>query len=81
MFIYKKEKEGINIYPNPTTKFFSISTDETDGVVEVHDLSGRMVKTFSYLRDSYDVTNLTPGIYIVVLKTKDTQKEFKLIKK
>ena len=75
------KKDGVSVYPNPTSDFFSISTDETDGTLEIYDLSGRKVKSFSYIRDYYDVSELTPGVYVIVFKTENDQKEFKLLKK
>lgn len=58
----------ISIYPNPTTKFFSVSNDENVNTVVVFNLVGRKMKTYEAIRGSrYDVSELPNGMYLVQL--------------
>lgn len=71
----------ISIYPNPTADSFKIDlpNDVKKQVesVELYDFSGKIVKTFT-ASESYNVSNLSKGIYLVKIKTGNAIKALRL---
>ena len=61
------------IYPNPTQDMLTISGSAADSVasIQVIDLLGRSVLTPALEGHSISVRNLTPGTYILLIKTTD----------
>ena len=75
-----KELNKISIYPNPASEQIFITTDnESEFVssVNISDLSGRLLLTAS--SDKIDVSELSPGIYLVSIKTNSAAHTGKLI--
>ena len=65
---------GLTIYPNPSQTSFSVNTNVSN--IEIYDLTGKMVKTFkgSFTRtDSFDISNLNTGMYIVKVENDNKQ--------
>jgi 1,4-alpha-glucan branching enzyme len=73
---------GFSIYPNPTTASFSVNTNVSD--IEIYDLTGKLVKSFKgdfNRTNSFDISSLTTGIYIVKVENNNNQvKTTKLVK-
>lgn len=62
------------IYPNPTQSLFSINTNVSD--IEIYDLTGKMVKAFKgdfTQTDSFDISSLNSGMYIVKVENDNKQ--------
>lgn len=70
----------INVYPNPAKGEFRIAIPQ--GIVaaniQIYDASGRLVKTMKS-SDSYNVSELKPGVYTVKINTSDIAKTTRLI--
>jgi len=64
----------IKLYPNPTNDVFYICSNQNYDV-EIYDVSGRFVS------NSQNLLNYTNGIYFVKVKTENSSKTFKVIKK
>ena len=65
---------GFTIYPNPSRTSFSINTNVSD--VEIYDLSGKMIKSYKgdFTRtDSFDISSLNTGMYIVKVENDNKQ--------
>ena len=60
--------EGLTVYPNPAHDNFLIATPEAAGIITVTDIAGRDVarKPVSASQSRVDVTNLAPGLYLMV---------------
>lgn len=71
----------ISVYPNPITADFKIDLPATakNIKVEVVDLTGKKVASF-YKADSYNISNLPKGVYILKVKG-DSEFTQKIIKK
>lgn len=78
-----QSQKSISISPNPVKNQFKIDGREKIETVKVFDLSGKLVKTFgadSVSKNSFDISKLKTGTYIVTVKsTKETVSK-KLIK-
>ena len=60
------------IYPNPVNNIFTINLEATE--LHIYDVSGKIVKQFNGSFDKYssfDVRDLTSGIYFVQIKSID----------
>jgi hypothetical protein len=66
----------IKIYPNPTSDFLSISNMENINIssINIIDASGKNMKKITSNFTKIDVTNLSAGIYILSIETKDGKK-------
>ncbi|MEY4904369.1 MAG: hypothetical protein RLZZ292_2184, partial [Bacteroidota bacterium] len=74
-------KKEVTIYPNPTANFFELKNAENIESINVFDVNGRMVQSFSDVNaTTFDVSNLPNGIYQVTVKTNGTLTTSKLIK-
>jgi hypothetical protein len=74
------------LYPNPTQGSFKIVFSEELSEIEmvIVDVSGKTIGSKKASNSNiieYDVSNVTPGTYIVYLTSGTTKKEFKLIKR
>jgi hypothetical protein len=67
-------KDGIVLYPNPTTgKFRVLSSEFRVERVEVADLNGKILKTQQAHNEmSFDIGRLQPGVYVIKIFTRDT---------
>ena len=77
------EIEGLNIFPNPTTSQWTISSENTDIIsVEVFDLQGRQVLYVESNNRNVTINaaSLAAGVYISKISTKAGSQSMKLIK-
>lgn len=61
-------KNGISVFPNPSTSVIKISGLNEPGIIDIYDVAGRMVfsKAISKIEESdFDVSMLQPGIYSI----------------
>lgn len=68
-----------SIYPNPISNQFQLNTDITIDKVEVLNLQGQVVKTFEN-QESYNINDLTAGIYVVMIHSEEGKGIKKIIK-
>lgn len=76
------EKVEINIYPNPVVDEINIKLNGSETVqsVTILDSSGKTILTTSY-KNKIKTSSLSPGIYFVKLKLRDSEIVKKIIKK
>lgn len=72
------EKTQLSIYPNPTSDYIHIKSNENIQEVQVLDISGKLVKTS--VGNKVDIRPLNRGIYIVRIKTDKTIHTHKIMK-
>ncbi|MDI9257879.1 T9SS type A sorting domain-containing protein [Flavobacterium sedimenticola] len=72
----------INIYPNPSKHSITIDGLDITYKVTVYDTMGKLIKTYPIaINNTYDISNLQMGLYIVKIETEDNNVYFsKLIK-
>ena len=82
---YTQEKPitGLSVYPNPVTgsKVYISSDKNQPKEVEIYNVLGKMVLTARLIGKELDVSELTPGIYIVKIREGNTQATRKLVVK
>jgi len=67
--------EDLRVFPNPTERFLYLRGVDGFDRLEVYDLSGKNVKSMNKLsRGMMDVSDLSPGVYI--LKATGVEKSF-----
>ncbi|WP_299213496.1 T9SS type A sorting domain-containing protein [uncultured Dokdonia sp.] len=67
----------MKIYPNPASQFFRVESNQEITNVTIIDITGKVVKFFKQHLETYPVTDLSEGLYIVTIETnlgKSTQK-------
>ena len=65
---------GFSIFPNPSRTSFSIDNNVSN--VEIYDVTGKLAKSFKgdFTRvDSFDISNLNSGVYIVKVENDSNQ--------
>ncbi len=63
--------QKITLFPNPAHEFFKVKVGETIIKVEVFDVQGRVVKTYSGEHDNYNIGTLTTRVYSVKVRTEN----------
>ncbi len=62
----------LNVFPNPATDYMQITENEIVGKVNVYDLIGKKVKSFSHRSgEKYFIGDLRKGIYLIQLVDKE----------
>lgn len=68
-----------NIYPNPTSDYLNIVSTKYDiQKIHIYDLSGKQMLSES--KSKIDVSKLPSGVYMLIIKTQEGNKNFKFIK-
>ena len=74
-------KTQLAVYPNPVKDVLSInSSDKKVLEVTFYSVDGKLIKTFKNVNSALNVKDLKAGMYLVKVKTSDTEKTFKVIK-
>ena len=70
----------ISIYPNPTHGILTI--DANEGQVKVINLESKVIiETSINYENTVDISNQSAGVYILILTTKDSVYQYKIVKK
>ncbi|MBN9336648.1 MAG: T9SS type A sorting domain-containing protein, partial [Chryseobacterium sp.] len=76
-----KAQNQIKVYPNPAVDFFQIESKENIQEVKIYDQTGQLINVSKTAADTYNVSALPKGVYIISVKTASATKTSKLIKK
>ncbi len=71
--LFSAAKETMQVYPNPATDYFNISTKMSLASVTLHDLSGKLVRSYTDLSGQYSLNGIAAGTYIVYALGEDGQ--------
>jgi hypothetical protein len=74
------ELKSFQVFPNPTTDSFQISTEESITSVALFNVTGQLVKTFTSSAN-YDISELNAGIYFATVTTASGSQTIKIVKK
>ncbi len=78
LLLYYQRKKGINVqptinnlYPNPTNGIINIESETNEGLLQITNLNGQIVKTFDIQNSNnqFDLSDLQDGNYIAFIET------------
>lgn len=78
LLLYYQRKKGINVqptisnlYPNPTNGIINIESETSQGLLQITNLNGQIVKTFDIpnSNNQFDLSDLQDGNYIAFIET------------
>lgn len=76
------KKDAIKVYPNPFSEMVNITKPELVKMIQVSDLSGKLIKTINQPESVIRLNDLSAGMYLLQLDMKDGSKQtIKVIKK
>jgi hypothetical protein len=73
--------EGLSLYPNPvsTGKVYITSKNDLDKEIQIFDVLGKKVLQTQLSARELNLSNLTPGVYIIKIKEEEATATRKLI--
>ncbi|MBS1629187.1 MAG: T9SS type A sorting domain-containing protein [Bacteroidetes bacterium] len=71
--LFSSATEVMDLYPNPASEYFNISTKMPLAGVALYDLNGKLVRRFDDLSGTYSLSGLAAGAYIVHALGEDGQ--------
>ena len=76
-------RNSVKVYPNPVIDVVNIDAASKVSNVQVFDLSGKIVSShqLNAVKNQINLSKLTPGIYIVNIKTESGVQSMKIMKK
>lgn len=66
-------KEALNLYPNPTTDYFRLANDQEIAKIQVYNIVGKKMLEFSTKQETYDISSLRDGLYLVRMFSADNK--------
>ena len=63
--------EVLSIFPNPVKDVLTINYDKAISQIDVYDVYGKLVKTFTTVDNSINVSDLASGVYMLNMQTED----------
>jgi hypothetical protein len=64
----------IQVFPNPATEYFNVSSNQQIERITVYNLLGREMKSFTFTDgDRYFIGDLSKGMYLVQMTGKDNR--------
>ena len=60
---------SVSIYPNPVKEEFNIDCEQQPESVEILNIEGKIIKSFTQKTNSYNVNDIPSGLYFVRIKT------------
>lgn len=76
------KKNAIKVYPNPFSEVVNITKPELVKIIQVSDLSGKLIKTINQPESVIRLNDLSAGMYLLQLDMKDgSMQTIKVIKK
>lgn len=69
--IEEVEEGCLAIFPNPVKDVLTINYDKAISQIDVYDVNGKLVKTFTTVGSTVNVSDLSAGVYMLNLQTED----------
>lgn len=73
-------KNNMSIYPNPVKNMLHIDTEEQVSKLSIYNISGSLIRSYDNIDNTIDVSNLTKGMYILVVQSEKGISQNKFIK-
>ncbi|WP_452228922.1 MULTISPECIES: T9SS type A sorting domain-containing protein [unclassified Lacinutrix] len=78
--INENELKKVQIYPIPTKSMLYISSNRIVNFIEIFDLLGKKIKHIEKPSNKIDLSNFSPGVYILKLQTENKTVSKRIIK-
>lgn len=65
------EASDLAIFPNPVKDVLNINYDKAISQIDVYDVNGKLVKTFTTVGSTINVSDLSDGIYMLNIQTEE----------
>ncbi|WP_127845117.1 T9SS type A sorting domain-containing protein [Psychroflexus aestuariivivens] len=77
-----ENSNSISVYPNPVQRELNFENPRQINLdkVEVFNIKGQLVKTFSKVNNQINIESLDQGVYFVKVKSEDVSETFKILK-
>jgi beta-glucanase (GH16 family) len=66
-------QQSVRVYPNPSSDVIYVQTKTTPDSLQLFDLSGKKVRTQQINSTSVNVSDVTPGIYFLVITSNNQE--------
>ena len=65
------DENGMAIFPNPVKDVLTINYDKAISQIDVYDVNGKLVKTFTTVDNTINVSDLSEGVYMLNIQTEE----------
>lgn len=65
------ENSMLSVYPNPAKDLLNVTYDKNIERAEIYDVYGRLVKTFTTVGNTINISDLSTGVYMINFTTED----------
>lgn len=65
----ENKTDSITVFPNPTKDYFSVKGIKEISKLSIYSLDGKLIKSFNSIQNSYDISDLNNGTYLIHIKT------------
>ena len=66
-----EQSSSIAIFPNPAKEVLNITSDKAISQIDVYDVNGKMVKSFTSVGSTLNIKDLATGVYMLNVTTED----------
>ena len=74
------EVSNLEIFPNPVKDVLTINYDKAISQIDVYDLDGKLVKSFTTVGSTVNVSDLSAGVYMLNMQTEEGLVVKKIVK-
>lgn len=74
------DESVLSIFPNPVKDVLTINYNKTISQIDVYDVNGKLVKTFTTVGSSINVSDLSNGVYLLNMQTEEGLVVRKIVK-
>lgn len=74
------DQQALSVYPNPATDMITISEYNDGDIIEISDLSGRLIFKSEDSKETIDISSFDSGVYVLSLKNKKQLSRTTIIK-
>lgn len=78
--IEENEDNSIAIFPNPAKDVLNITSEKAINQIDVYDVNGKLVKSYTNVNNTINVKDLATGVYMLNITTEDGQVSKKIVK-
>jgi trimeric autotransporter adhesin len=80
IYIENKPQSALKIFPNPTSNYFSLNSNENFDEIKIVNQFGQIFKKYIYSSDNeYNITDLPKGFYQIIVKKDKGSQVYKLV--